>query len=62
MAYVEKQPGAGWDVERAEDFEWSSAAAHLGRIRAGAMLDMDWWQNALGPRRIGEQCYWSEPR
>src|SRR5437879_10194335 len=42
MAYVENNPVRAGMVERAEDFEWSSAAAHLGRIRAGAMLDMDW--------------------
>jgi hypothetical protein len=31
-------------VERAEDFEWSSAGTHLGRVSAGAVLDMEWWQ------------------
>jgi putative transposase len=44
MAYVENNPVRAGMVERAEDFEWSSAGAHLGRIRAAAMLDMEWWQ------------------
>ena len=44
MAYVENNPLRAGMVERAEDFEWSSAGAHLGRIGAGAMLDMEWWQ------------------
>lgn len=44
MAYVENNPVRAGMVERAEDFEWSSAGAHLGRISAGGMLDMAWWQ------------------
>lgn len=44
MAYVENNPLRAGMVERAEDFEWSSAGAHLGRIGAGTMLDMEWWQ------------------
>ena len=42
MAYAENNPVRAGMVERAEDFEWSSAGAHLGRIGAGAMLDMEW--------------------
>jgi putative transposase len=44
MAYVENNPVRAGMVERAEDFEWPSAGAHLGRIGAGTMLDMEWWQ------------------
>jgi putative transposase len=44
IAYVENNPVRAGMVERAEDFEWSSAGAHLGRNSAGAMLDMEWWQ------------------
>ena len=44
IAYVENNPVRAGMVERAEDFEWSSAGAHRGRIGAGAMLDMEWWQ------------------
>lgn len=49
MAYVENNPVRAGMVERAEDFEWSSAGAHLGRISAGAMLDMEWWQARWAP-------------
>src|SRR5579872_2821638 len=44
MAYVENNPVRAGMVERAEDFAWSSAGAHLGRVSAWAMLDMEWWQ------------------
>ena len=44
IAYVENNPVRAGMVEGAEDFEWSSAAAHLGRIGAGMILDMEWWQ------------------
>ena len=44
MAYVENNPVRAGMVERAEDFEWSSAGAHVGRVGGGAMLDMEWWQ------------------
>jgi putative transposase len=45
MAYVENNPVRAAMVERAEDFAWSSAGAHLGRIGGEAMLDMEWWQS-----------------
>ena len=45
MAYVENNLVRAGMVECAEDFEWSSAGAHRGRIGAGAMLDMEWWQS-----------------
>jgi len=44
MAYVENNPVRAGMVERAEDFAWSSAGAHVGRVGGGAMLDMEWWQ------------------
>jgi hypothetical protein len=31
-------------VERAEDFEWSSARAHTAAGDFGEMLDSEWWQ------------------
>jgi REP-associated tyrosine transposase len=31
-------------VKYAEDFEWSSARAHLGQATHGLTLDEDWWQ------------------
>jgi len=44
MAYVENNPVRAGMVERAEDFEWSSARAHVGGAGEGAMLDQEWWE------------------
>jgi putative transposase len=44
IAYVENNPVRAGMVERAEDFEWSSARAHLGFVGPGPMLDREWWE------------------
>jgi putative transposase len=44
VAYVENNPVRARIVERAEDFEWSSAPAHVGKVEYGAMLDQEWWE------------------
>ena len=44
IAYVENNPVRAGMVECAQDFEWSSARAHLGEDNAAAMLDMEWWE------------------
>ncbi len=44
IAYVENNPVRAGMVERAEDFEWSSARAHVGKAERGAMLEGDWWR------------------
>jgi putative transposase len=51
IAYVENNPVRAGMVERAEDFQWSSAAAHAGQAEYGAMLDREWWQ----ARWLGEE-------
>jgi len=55
MACVENSPVRAGLVARAEDFEWSSARAHLGGVSDGPMLDLDWWDRRWTPeywRRI----------
>lgn len=55
MAYVENGPVRAGLVACAEDFEWSSARAHLGDITAGPALDLAWWHQRWTPeywRRI----------
>lgn len=49
MAYVENNPVRAGMVECAEDFEWSSARAHLGGVIASPMLDMEWWRQRWTP-------------
>jgi putative transposase len=44
IAYVENNPVRAGLVDRAEDFEWSSARAHSAQADFGEMLDRDWWQ------------------
>jgi putative transposase len=44
IAYVENNPVRAGLVERAEDFEWSSAQAHAAAADFGEMLDGEWWQ------------------
>ena len=44
IAYVEDNPVRAGLVERAEDFEWSSARAHTATADFGKMLDGEWWQ------------------
>ena len=31
-------------VERAEEYRWSSAAAHISGEDAAGILDMEWWK------------------
>jgi putative transposase len=55
IAYVENNPVRAGMVGRAEDFEWSSAGAHVGGARYGGMLDREWWEarwTAAGWRRF----------
>jgi len=50
LAYVENNPVRAGMVGCAEEFEWSSARAHLGKGTAGRMLDMEWWQQRWNPQ------------
>jgi putative transposase len=46
LEYVELNPRFAGMVDRAEDYFWSSARAHIyGRDRSG-LLDMDWWSES----------------
>jgi putative transposase len=44
ISYVESNPVRAGIVERAEDFEWSSARAHVGGAAYPAILDQQWWE------------------
>jgi putative transposase len=59
VAYVENDPVREGLVACAEDFEWSSARAHLrtgssGPSLGGPSLDMDWWRQHWTPE------YWRQ--
>jgi putative transposase len=43
IAYVENNPVRAAMVRQAEDFEWSSARAHLGCSESNGILDREWW-------------------
>src|SRR5580658_4886661 len=46
LAYVERNPVRAKMVDRARDYPWSSAAAHItGRDESG-LVDMEWWHSA----------------
>lgn len=49
IAYVESNPVRARMVECAEDFEWSSARAHLGQVTASPMLEPEWWRRRWTP-------------
>ena len=44
MAYVERNPVRAGIAERAADYRWSSAAAHLTGQDESGTLDMEWWR------------------
>ena len=48
LAYVERNPVRAGMVALAEEYEWSSAAAHLGRRSWESLLDGDFWQERGG--------------
>jgi putative transposase len=50
LAYVENNPVRAGMVGCAEEFEWSSTRAHLGKGTAGPMLDTEWWQQRWNPQ------------
>ncbi len=54
LAYVERNPVRAGIVERAGDYRWSSAAAHLGEADPTGTLDMQWW------RREDRSLDWAE--
>src|SRR5947209_7896068 len=49
LRYVEQNPCRAGLAQAAEDYRWSSAAAHLtGKPDRTGILDMDFWQRAGG--------------
>lgn len=51
LRYVERNPVRANLVERPEQWQWSSAAAHLGTARTPEFLDWDFHDEAGGPER-----------
>jgi putative transposase len=45
LRYVERNPVRASFVENAEQYAWSSAAAHLAGIDSREILDMDFWRD-----------------
>jgi len=48
LAYVERNPIRAGLSERAEEFEWSSAAADMSGKDPSRMLDLDFWREVGG--------------
>ncbi len=48
LRYVERNPVRAGLVARAEEFQWSSAAAHLGERDRSGMLDLEFWGSEGG--------------
>ena len=54
IRYVEENPCRAGIVARAEDYRWSSAAAHLrGDGDKSGILDMGYWEQAGGAATLG---------
>ena len=51
LRYVERNPVRANLVVRPEQWQWSSAAAHLGTARTPELLDWDFHDEAGGPER-----------
>ena len=47
LAYVERNPVRAGLVERAEEYPWSSAAAHCGNDDVDGLLDMEQWRRSF---------------
>jgi len=65
MAYVERNPVRARMAERAGQYQWSSAAAHLADADTHAMLDLSVWRREYGAERwarvlessVGEEAF-----
>ena len=49
LAYVERNPVRAAMVVSAQDYPWSSAAAHLCGEDPSGLLDMEWWRREAPP-------------
>jgi putative transposase len=54
LCYVERNPVRAGIVQRAAEYPWSSASAHLAGEDQSGILDMDWWKREQ-PRNWSEQ-------
>ena len=54
MAYIELNPVRAGIVKKAEDWEWSSARAHLSGIDETGLLNMDWCRRNFTPDSWGK--------
>lgn len=54
LSYVERNPVRARMTVRPEEFEWSSAAAHLTGKDRSRMLGMDFW------REVGGEVFWAD--
>jgi putative transposase len=44
LAYVERNPVRAGLVQKAAEYRWSSASAHISNNDANGILDMEWWR------------------
>ncbi|MFM2126412.1 MAG: hypothetical protein RL328_2863 [Acidobacteriota bacterium] len=51
MAYVERNPVRAGMVERAEQYRWSSAGAHVTGVDRDGLLELEEWWRDYGPER-----------
>ena len=61
MAYVERNPVRAGVAQRAEQYLWSSAAAHVRGRDDSRLLDMDWWHKEHGSEGWAEALSGDEP-
>jgi len=51
LLYVEQNPTRAGLVTQAWEYEWSSAAAHVGEPDRSGLLDLVWWRERWAPRQ-----------
>jgi putative transposase len=61
MRYVEMNPVRAGLAARPEEWEWSSASAHLKGSDSRHVVDMGFWEEAGGSRRWRELLEQDEP-
>jgi len=54
LRYVERNPVRARMTARPEEFQWSSAVAHMTGKDRSRMLDMDFW------REVGGEVFWAD--
>ena len=58
LRYVERNPVRAGMAERAEEYEWSSAAAHCGDADKRGLRDLDFWRGewSVASWRLTDRC------